>query len=388
MFFLAVLVGPNHGLRASRAAPSPSGLLGRQADDVPRRLAIGAPQTLVEKIQTAPKRDRTLRKAAEESVRRGYLDQAAMAYRRAIEHYRSQEQLRKALAVMQALARIRSDDPAVHRELGGLLEELGRKADASQSFRMASSLHAQRGEASFSDQMRQKADALGSRTTQDLAPFAEGEASDEEVRSLVVEALEAEVSSRGLHLDDSGPLVLPDLDDPLDDPLDELPSSAPPFEQMSDRHPLLSSDALPSSAFVVDPGLHADAEPEPRSFFEEPTPVSPVVRAPSPRVRAPIPTAVTIVSSDPPTRADSELEDDEGMMTTLDDGDAGTDRTARTPMIVSNDVTIYEPLGSSAAASAPFDDTTPKTTLDSAATRVAADPEIKKLLARLQLKRS
>lgn len=199
---------------------------------------VPAPATLVARVESAPDHDRAIVKLAEESLRRGFPDQAEIAYEKAALHYVQAGHHRKAVAVLRALSRLRPDDPVIHEQLGGALEALERRADAARSYRAAAERHRFYASEERAQELVARARQLELRElsessvsspeleiSADRVPPAETDAEPagsldlpaDEVNSLVMEALSVEVASGevpsmpGASALDGEPLELPGL---------------------------------------------------------------------------------------------------------------------------------------------------------------------------------
>ncbi len=95
---------------------------------------VPAPQTLVARIGTVAESDeRKMIKLAEESMRRGFPEQAAVAYRKAAKRFADEGKHLKRIAVLQQLAKVNRNDPSPHFELIEVFEMIDRKRDADLS---------------------------------------------------------------------------------------------------------------------------------------------------------------------------------------------------------------------------------------------------------------
>ena len=108
-----------------RPAEPPSGSL------PPAAMGIPAPHTLVARVGTvAPDDERGMVKLAEESLRRGFPHQAAIAYEKAARRFAAEGKHHKRIAVLQQLAKVNRDDPKPFLELVEVNELIDRKRDA------------------------------------------------------------------------------------------------------------------------------------------------------------------------------------------------------------------------------------------------------------------
>ncbi len=99
---------------------------------------IPAPQTLADRVAHLGKRDRDMLRVAEEAVRRGFPQQAIIAYSKAARFYMETGKDRKAAAVLNQLLKLAPEDVETVGQLVRCYENLGRKAEAADaSFRCA-----------------------------------------------------------------------------------------------------------------------------------------------------------------------------------------------------------------------------------------------------------
>lgn len=92
---------------------------------------IPAPHTLVARVSGVQESDeRGMIKLAEESKRRGFPEQAAIAYRKAAERFKTEGKHLKRIAVLNQLAKVSPNDPRPYLELVEANETIDRKRDA------------------------------------------------------------------------------------------------------------------------------------------------------------------------------------------------------------------------------------------------------------------
>lgn len=178
-----------------------------------KRKGIAAPLTLVARLDqaTSQERDDQMIRLARESIRRGFPEQAEVAYQRAARLYQAHGQFKKAAAVLRALTRLRPEDPGVWTDLGAIYEEAGLKADGAQAYAAAARRHEALDERDEARELRNRARGLLNLRTDDILPSTTPapddrhsesptpeipvvsrtpDLSDEEVQSLVLEGLE------------------------------------------------------------------------------------------------------------------------------------------------------------------------------------------------------
>lgn len=107
---------------------------------------IPAPATLVGRIERLDDQDRDLVRVAEEALRRGYPEQAAVAYRKAIKVYVEKGFHPKALSVLIALLRLAPQDEEAWLQRATCCEALARRSDAARAFFQAGVLAEARGD--------------------------------------------------------------------------------------------------------------------------------------------------------------------------------------------------------------------------------------------------
>jgi hypothetical protein len=245
--------------------------------------SIPAPATLVARVESAADDDRDILRVAEESLRRGFPDQAEIAYERAAAHYVQSGHGRKAVAVLRALARLRPEDARVQEDLAAVLESLERRADAARALRAAAE--------------RRRVDGA-----EEQARELVRRARDLELREMSEHGLPAVPSAT--RAPEEGPAVIVSPVEPDDAPLDlpdeevnSLVMEALSQEAIAEIEAVGSEEALPSMpgasvhatggvdpAQLVDTDLDTDREPRgAEDPFEEETPVDPKLSPPTGR---------------------------------------------------------------------------------------------------------
>jgi tetratricopeptide (TPR) repeat protein len=106
---------------------------------------VAAPLTLVARISAVDDKERQAIKLAEEALRRGYPDQAVVAYWKAGAFFMEREQYNKALSMLNAILRIKPDDLQAALERVRACEGLDRKRDAAFACAYAAQLHEAQG---------------------------------------------------------------------------------------------------------------------------------------------------------------------------------------------------------------------------------------------------
>lgn len=106
----------------------------------PRPLSIPAPATLVAKVDRLDDEDRDMLRVAEEALRRGFPEEARVAYGKALRFYVGQQQYLKAISVVSALLRLRSDDVDVWIAKAECCVALDRRRDAARAFMEAANI--------------------------------------------------------------------------------------------------------------------------------------------------------------------------------------------------------------------------------------------------------
>lgn len=107
---------------------------------------IPAPATLVGRIERLDDQERDLVRIAEEALRRGYPEQAAVAYRKVIKFYVEKGFHPKALSVLIALLRLQPNDEEAWLQRATSCEALSRRSDAARAFFQAGMLAEGRGD--------------------------------------------------------------------------------------------------------------------------------------------------------------------------------------------------------------------------------------------------
>lgn len=108
---------------------------------------VPAPQTLVARISTVAESDeRKMIRLAEESLRRGFPEQAALAYRKAAKRFADEGKHLKRIAVLQQLAKVNRRDPSPYLELIEVYETIDRKRDADLARSTAAAIYRELGQ--------------------------------------------------------------------------------------------------------------------------------------------------------------------------------------------------------------------------------------------------
>ncbi len=301
---------------------------------------IPAPKTLVAKVRSAQNDDRRMVRVAEESLRRGFSDQAELLYDRAAEVYRAHGHHRKAIAVLRALTRLRPSDPEVFVKLAEALEALDRRIDAGQALREAAERFDGHDAPEQAQAMRQRAREFELRPDEAFMP------PESAPRSAGPPALEPQ--SDGPPVFDSAAFGPPAFGSPSDGP-------SPSVDVSEEEVKSLVMEALEL------PGLEDEADPHHREL-DDVDPTNPSLPTP----QAPLPILV------------------------LDETDDTTDDLEPPPEVPRPQVsipsasTVYDPRGS-AAMTGDFPEPVVGSSVEAdRSTRVAADVEVKSLLERLR----
>ncbi len=108
---------------------------------------VPAPQTLVARISTVAESDeRKMIRLAEESLRRGFPEQAAVAYKKAAKRFADEGKHLKRIAVLQQLAKVNRRDPSPYLELIEVYETIDRKRDADLARTTAAAIYRELGQ--------------------------------------------------------------------------------------------------------------------------------------------------------------------------------------------------------------------------------------------------
>jgi tetratricopeptide (TPR) repeat protein len=105
-----------------------------------------APLTLVSRISAIDDKEREAIKLAEEALRRGYPDQAVVAYWKAADFFIGREHYNKALSMLAAILKIQPDDVRAALERISVCEKLDRKRDAALACVYVAELYESRGQ--------------------------------------------------------------------------------------------------------------------------------------------------------------------------------------------------------------------------------------------------
>lgn len=261
-----------------------------------------APHTLVARVSAVEEaREREMLRLAEESIRRGHPEQAAIVYRKAAERYRGEGKAQKELASLNLWAKVAPHDPEVWAALGQHHESADRTRPALEALARAAALWRQ-------IERHEQADLLEARMA-DLRARAAGSRSQDVSRDVTPPEPEPEppameaslpiapsplvVSSSDL--DEDGPLELDMPDSGVHDAIeDEVPAPIPsgprapsldlghaalavPEEDPPERLPTGALSALDEAPSLATSDLEDD-EPEPLSasaleVVEEPPPI-------------------------------------------------------------------------------------------------------------------
>jgi hypothetical protein len=137
-----------------------------------RGLGIPAPETLVARVSAVEEaREHEMLRLAEESIRRGHPEQAAIVYRKAAVRYRREGLAQKELAVLHMWARIAPEDPAVWTGMAQLHEAAGKTRAALEALARAAALHRRFGQEAAAEAAEAHMESLRpARPSQDLPP--------------------------------------------------------------------------------------------------------------------------------------------------------------------------------------------------------------------------
>lgn len=323
---------------------------------------IPAPATLVARVEASTDLDRGIIRLAEESLRRGYPDQAEIAYAKAASHYRAQGLFRKEVAVLEVLARLRPDDPDVFERLGAALEQMSRRADAAIALRAAAERRRRDGEEEIARALVVRARELQLREVDELAPR------------------------------DRPASTMPTGEVPPEPPPESLASALEDDDDLDDVNSLVMK-ALCDEGYEIPGELLAEIESASRSVEAPSMPGAAVPTASHPTLDRDAPIRVERDAAhrlelDDPTRETDPFEEE----TPIDDGLA-TEPPRRPPRPAIPDLkTTNDPALSAAmreeverlAAEAPSTDD--PTTEDAGATRVAPNAEVARLLEKIRKK--
>ncbi len=103
----------------------------------PRRGQIAAPPTLVAKVEKLGDRDREMIRVAEEAIRRGFPDQAIIAYQKAHALYHQKGAYLKCVAVLNHLVKLQPQSGRAYQDLAEGLVLLERQKEAHLAFQQA-----------------------------------------------------------------------------------------------------------------------------------------------------------------------------------------------------------------------------------------------------------
>jgi tetratricopeptide (TPR) repeat protein len=101
---------------------------------VARRMSIPAPSTLVGRIERLEDEDRELLRIAEEALRRGFPQQAHVAYWKAARFYLGREQYVKAISVLGQILRLAPNDIEAWIARGDCCAAIDRRRDAARAY--------------------------------------------------------------------------------------------------------------------------------------------------------------------------------------------------------------------------------------------------------------
>jgi tetratricopeptide (TPR) repeat protein len=117
------------------------GLFVRQKTGRVVRGIAAAPLTLVARISAVDDKERQAIKLAEEAIRRGYPEQAVVAYWKAAAFFMEREQFNKALSMLNAILKLKPDDMQAAQDRVRACEGLDRKRDAAFAYLYVAQLH-------------------------------------------------------------------------------------------------------------------------------------------------------------------------------------------------------------------------------------------------------
>jgi hypothetical protein len=398
--------------------------------------SIAAPATLVARVESATDHDREILRLAEESLQRGFPEQAEIAYERAIGHYVEVGHDRKAVAVLGALSRLRPEDPTVFERLAEALERLERRADAARALRTAADRYRIDGQEEIAQGLVARARDLELRDFSDASRPSLPSGDEPEPAAIAepgpppVAALEPDRD-----LDDDAPLELPE------DDVNSLILEALSKEELQEvanataSHPVLpehsNEEFVPSMPGVsvhdtgaiegpelADTDLDTDRTASRAAVdpFEEETPVAPMAApvsagqttaryprpprelfdAPESEGDVPVPDAASLEDATRQMRLDPDLLDPDLLLDP--EAETGADRrepepepdatrVERRPFAIPDDQTVYDPSGSAAmVADREVSDGTAVPEKEDGGTRITPNPQLAKLLESLRKK--
>lgn len=243
---------------------------------------VPAPKTLVARIGTVAETDeRKMIRLAEESMRRGFPEQAAIAYRKAAKRFADEGKHLKRIAVLQQLAKVNRKDPSPHLELVDVFEMIDRKRDADLSRLDAAAIFRDNDQEAEARKLEQQVAprSLG-RAVSMARTHAPPPADDDNEYEMPGDAVMANAKAPIAKIDVKLPPVMPVA---LEDPTPDAPEPVPRYEQQ----PLTPAQIDASGAIELSLGHVAprdslddldvlDDEEGFDSIAEPPRPIAPV----------------------------------------------------------------------------------------------------------------
>lgn len=173
-------------------------------------MGIPAPETLVARVSAVEEaRESDMLRLAEESIRRGHPEQAAIVYRKAAMRYRQDGKAQKELAVLHMWARVAPEDTAVWIGMAQLHEAAGKTRAALEAMARAAALHRHFGQHDAAEAVEARMHDVRSRfSTADLAAQTPDLVPPLPAELEQPAAQPAPRAPTGPGLDDEGPLEL------------------------------------------------------------------------------------------------------------------------------------------------------------------------------------
>jgi tetratricopeptide (TPR) repeat protein len=103
-------------------------------------------QATLQAVKDSPRNDEVYRVMAEVSARQGDTQAMMQEYAQLVRHYRSNRQVENAVTVLREMARVASDDPAVHSELADIQIQRGLLEDGVTELRQLADIYLRRGQ--------------------------------------------------------------------------------------------------------------------------------------------------------------------------------------------------------------------------------------------------